>query len=127
MLVRWSPDQKQVATTLRDGSVVLREARSGRLLRTFPGADQVLHATFSSSGQALAVVSGKPYERAPTLRVFDVTTGTVRRQLELSALNGDPTTLGWAPRGGFTDIHVRACWRGGRGRRNQGVFHGVGR
>jgi WD40 repeat protein/tRNA A-37 threonylcarbamoyl transferase component Bud32 len=95
--VAFSPDGKLLAAASPDGEVDLRDAKTGRVMRTLRGhTDLVLAVAFSPDGTRLASAGGDR-----TVRLWDVTDGRETRRLKgaLKGPNG-PAALAFSPDGG---------------------------
>jgi WD40 repeat protein len=68
--IRFSPDGRQLAVASRDGSVTIRDARTGKAVRSLLGEAAPLGLAFSADGTQLAVG-----EEGHVLRVWDLATG----------------------------------------------------
>jgi WD40 repeat protein len=81
-----SPDGSIVASGNYGGVIHLRDAVTGRLLKTLQGVDQTIHGlTFSSDGRRLVSCGGNH-----KLHIWDVAAGAVRKTIEghTDATNG---------------------------------------
>jgi WD40 repeat protein len=87
-----SPDGSTLAAALKSGTVTLRDAASGKLLRTLTGAKgQVRRVAFSPDGRSVA--AGTMYGpvhlwEAGALQVWDARTGKAKPGLTVDGLDG---------------------------------------
>src|SRR5205823_7564104 len=85
----FSPDGKFLVTGHDKGVVVVREAATGKPLRTLPGlAKRVSSVAFAESGAALVAVGGNWFDgnEAGEAVVWDFPAGTVRHKLDAPVL-----------------------------------------
>jgi WD40 repeat protein len=94
----WSPDSQLLATASQDGSVRLWD-RTGRLVRSLPGASPVFSLAWSPDGSVLAAGAIAFTGQLPGVITVWQRDGTKIRTLGTSFTGGKFLNLAWSPDG----------------------------